>query len=135
MATDMHVWFKVQLVVEFYIYSLWPSHSQIQKKTAKTSAGASTDATSTPSAVSSPSRLWVSLAEAADFPLLRHFFSGLKSPSGTRYTVFLLRGSIVEWGRWTGHNHIAERGPLLSVPFHISPQTQVGSLCMNMGLR
>lgn len=62
------------------------------------------------------------------------FSSGLKSPFGTRYTVFFLHGSKMEFnnGRPTRHTNIAESGLLLSVPFHISPQKHscsCGSLC------
>lgn len=138
MATDMHVGFKVQLVVEFYIYFLWLGHSQIQKKTANTSAGA----TSTRPAVSSLFEAvgLISLAEAADFLLLCLFPHVWKLHLAPGIQYFFLRGSKMEFnkGRQTRHNNIAVRGLLLSVPFHISPQKQscsCGSLCMNMWLR
>lgn len=75
-AWDMHVGFKVQLVVEFYIYPLCLDRSQIQNNRRNTWAGASEDETSAAPAGSIVSLLGEAVpvsSAAADHPLLCMF--------------------------------------------------------------
>lgn len=75
-AWDMHVGFKVQLVVEFYIYPLCLDRSQIQNNRRNTWAGASKDEPSAAPAGSIVSLLGEAVpvsSAAADPPLLGLF--------------------------------------------------------------
>lgn len=137
-ARDMHVGFKVQLVVEFYIYPLCLGCSQIQKiaKTPEQSHLKMSRPAHCPgwqyclSAWKSHSIFWVTSPRQQQTLFSCAVSSGLRSLFGTRDTVSVAQRWSSETA-WTFRLHggsVNKRhrrkgaAVVLSTSFHISPQ-------------